>query len=81
MAASVWLYGTPITPEAREDVVTVGDVLLIIIDSAFIAVEEAASSTCTVKLYVPADTGVPERTPAESNISPEGKLPATIDQE
>jgi hypothetical protein len=49
--------------------------------SAFEAIPELASLTCTVKLLVPVPVGVPEITPVpEASVNPAGSVPIVIDQ-
>jgi len=49
--------------------------------SAFVAVRELASLTCTVKLLLPEPVGVPEIAPVlEVSASPAGSAPEMIDQ-
>jgi hypothetical protein len=49
--------------------------------SAFVAVDEAASVTFTVKLLVPMPVGVPEITPVlAASVSPAGRVPTEMDQ-
>ena len=81
VAASVWLYATPIWPFGRLDVVTDRSTG-IVMDRAFVAVSAGAwaSATCTVKLAVPAVVGVPLITPPEDKESPAGSEPLDRDQ-
>jgi hypothetical protein len=75
------VYAVFCVPFGKEVVVTVGGVVPTVMLSAFVAVAELASVTCTVKLLVPVPVGVPEITPVlEASISPAGKVPTVIDQ-
>ena len=59
----------------------VGGFELIVMLSALLAVCELLSVTCTVKLLVPDELGVPEMTPLpELSANPAGRLPLVIDQ-
>jgi hypothetical protein len=51
-----------------------------VIEKFFVTVDEAESVTCTMKLYVPEATGVPDITPPELRFSPVGRLPELNDQ-
>src|SRR5690349_9630576 len=54
---------------------------LMVMLSALLAVCDLLSVTCTVKLLVPDELGVPEMTPVvEFSASPAGRLPVVIDQ-
>jgi hypothetical protein len=82
VAASVWLYATPIWPFGTL-VVVITRSGGIVIDKALVAVSAGVceSVTRTVKLEVPAVVGVPEITPPALKLSPAGRLPVWRDQE
>ena len=80
MAASAVLYAAFCAAFGRDVVVTDGGPTTVML-SALMAVPEAESVTCTVKLIVPVAVGVPEITPvAELRVSPAGKLSTVMDQ-
>jgi hypothetical protein len=68
----------PITPAAREFVVTdnAGFTTMLKLAVAVLAVGVSESVTVTVKFDVPDEVGVPEMAPVEAlRLSPAGKLP------
>ena len=53
---------------------------LIVCEKAALAVWEAESCTCAVKLKLPEAEGVPETAPVELSVTPAGSVPAVKDQ-
>ena len=79
------LYELPLcaAPRLVEVIVSVVGAALTAIDSCADAVcaGEPLSCTCTVKVVVPFDVGVPEITPELDSERPAGSFPEAIDHE
>ena len=74
-------YIVPTTPAGSDEVVMLNAGGLIVSDNAAVAETDALSVTFTVKLLVPAVSGVPEIVPPADRVNPVGSVPTDTDHE
>jgi predicted RecA/RadA family phage recombinase len=79
LAESGWVYAAPTVPLGRKVVVTLNCDGAMVMLNACDAVAFELSFTCTVKLEVPAEVGVPLIAPLAASDKPAGSDPTVVD--
>src|SRR5437016_11945561 len=75
VAANVWEYDAPGPATGKTGGVVIERGRIMVIESGWDAVCDAASEASTVKLNIPDVVGVPVMTPGPDNVRPGGNVP------